>query len=66
MEGFLSLLDAARTLRLEVNEGKTKYMVTGDAFRPGSFNFEKADQFSYLGSLVTQDNGPERSRGEDL
>ncbi|MXP61705.1 hypothetical protein FD744_25325 [Pantoea sp. Taur] len=63
-EGLLALLEAAKVLGLEINSNKTKYMVTGEAARPGEtinigfFNFEKVDQFTYLGSLVTQDNSP--------
>lgn len=63
-EGYLRLQEAAGSLGLEVNQEKTKYMVTSNAMRAeragmvelGNKRYEQVSRFTYLGSLVTENN----------
>jgi hypothetical protein len=60
-ESFLALESAARKMRLQINEQKTKYMVTGrsqskgenreNTFRIGSYELDKMDFFMYVGVM---------------
>jgi sorting nexin-29 len=61
-EAFLSLERAAGSMGLKINEEKTKYLITRvninqpKYFQIGKFNFETAQSFAYLGSLVDVNN----------
>lgn len=62
------LVQFSASVGLEINEGKTKYLVTGfrdqdaSGFSSGDHTFERVMSFRYLGSLITHDN----SVGEDI
>ncbi|KAJ4439300.1 hypothetical protein ANN_07422 [Periplaneta americana] len=61
---FLSLEQAGKEIGLIINERKTKYMLADngkivdkiDSLLISDYNFEKVDNFTYLGSVVTSDN----------
>ncbi|KAJ4430124.1 hypothetical protein ANN_22334 [Periplaneta americana] len=63
-EVFLSLEQAGKEIGLIINERKTKYMLADngkigdkiDSLQISDYNFEKVDNFTYLGSVVTSDN----------
>lgn len=61
-EAFRSLRCAAAKMGLEVNQSKTKYLITNPREIPPShiqvddYAFERVEEFIYLGSLITQDN----------
>lgn len=62
-EAFLALEAAGRRFGLEINQEKTKYMVSGQTplvkgvkVSFGPYEFEQVAEFTYLGSQVTADN----------
>ena len=62
-EGFQLLEEASKEVGLAINKGKTKYMVAANtqncskscATEIGRYSYERADSYTYLGSLVTGD-----------
>ena len=64
IEGFQLLEEASKEVGLVINEGKTKYMEAANtqncskprAIEIGRYNFERAHNYTYLGSLVNGDN----------
>jgi hypothetical protein len=62
-EASLSLVQAAEDMCLEINESKTKYMVTGKSTTSsatisiGCYNFQKVESFVCLGTVVNSDGG---------
>ena len=58
-ESFQLLEEASKEVGLDINEGKTKYMVavnTQNCSKPcsieiGRYNFERVDRFMYLGII---------------
>jgi hypothetical protein len=64
-EFFIQLERAAKEVGLEVNEGKTNYLVVsrskravhaGQNFTFGDYNFERVSSYNHLGKLVTGTN----------
>jgi hypothetical protein len=64
-EFFIQLERAAKEVGLEVNEGKTNYLVVsrskrttlaGQNFTFGEYNFERVNSYIHLGKLVTETN----------
>jgi len=63
-EAFQLLEKASKEVGLVLNEGKTKYIVAANtqkcskphAMEIGRYNYERDNSFTYLGSLVTDDN----------
>lgn len=64
-EAFQAIVIPAKRLGLEVNQSKTKYLVTEEApgrnvtVKFGKFTFEHVSNFKYLGSKVTHYNRTE-------
>lgn len=60
VEAFGKLMDAASAMGLAINDRKTKYMYTGndgeEALIVGPYRFQRVNEFTYLGSLVTPIN----------
>jgi hypothetical protein len=63
-EDFQLLEEASKEVGLVTNEGTTKYMVAANtqncnkscATEIGRYSYERADSYTYLGSLVNGDN----------
>lgn len=61
-EAFTNLEAAAARFGLEVNQSKTKYMLTNatrrapERIQVNGYTFDTVNEFIYLGSLVTNDN----------
>jgi len=62
-EVTIALDRAARIMRLEINQAKTKYMICGnkkknaeDIFKVKLMTFERVNSFKYLGTLTTYRN----------
>lgn len=59
---FKEMESGAKELGLNVNEEKTKYMIsrtkadTGKYITIEDYSFERVPQFKYLGSIITEDN----------
>ena len=62
---LLNLIKHANEAGLQINEEKTKYLLVSRSKRPGhpsqnltidSFNFERVDEFKYLGGIITSEN----------
>jgi hypothetical protein len=61
-EATIALDRAARTMGLEINPAKTKYMICGtkkkyveNVFKVKNMTFERVNSFVYLGTLITAD-----------
>ena len=63
--GFQELEEEGKTVGLEINENKTKYMITSrnqdkwnkiDNIQMGSHKFERVSKCKYLGTIITKDN----------
>jgi len=63
-----SLEEVAKKVDLQINEGKTEYMVVGRrdntrmyfSLRVGNHDFNRVKQFKYLGSVLTEKNEAEK------
>ncbi|KAJ4427940.1 hypothetical protein ANN_23950 [Periplaneta americana] len=63
-DAFLNIEKAGRNMGLTINQSKTKYMACGKAnlenmpssITIGRYDFERVDEFKYLGSTVTHSN----------
>jgi hypothetical protein len=62
---LLNLIKHAKEAGLQINEEKTMYLLVSRNKRPGhpsqnltidSYNFERVDQFKYLGGIITSEN----------
>jgi len=61
-------LEEAAKVGLQINEGKTEYMVVGrrnstriyPSLRVGNHEFNQVKQFKYLGSVLTEKNETEK------
>lgn len=60
VEATINLMSTASSMGLSINEGKTKYMYTGEGgdeeLVVGPYTFERVNEFTYLGSQVTPAN----------
>ena len=71
---FNQIEEEGRKVGLEINERKTKYMIASrknkwnniNNINIGTYQFERVEEFKYLGSLVTEDNRTSKEVNERI